>query len=292
MTTLPSPPPSQPADNSRPGEEQRPAAFLSWWVLLAAAPFGAIQVLLAGSRADGTIMSGSALGTALWGLVAAAILAWVLWRVTGRKRIVASVVFLAAYLFLTLGVVSSSFGLPGRAQAAVVRSANATFRAAQMKAKSASDKWVAAGAFDLKHVASRADLRRRVELLDALVAALRGTHEAASAAEAQLRGDLASAGATSLQQDSQVAEWAAGLKLQGERQAAEESEKVLTAGRQQFVLLQEQWGRWEYDPSAERVRFDDPAAAARFQRQAADFAAAHAKLVETPRRLKASAAAE
>ena len=157
-------------------------------------------------------------------------------------------------------------------------------RAAQAKADAASQNWSTAGAFALKNVKGAADLRQRVRLLDELLAALRGARQAADAAGQQLRRDLAAAGASPAEQDKRAAEWAAGLKLDRDRQVWDGFEKVLVAGRQQLDLLEREWGQWHYDAAADQVTFDDDASANRFNRQAAEVAAAQSQLRQTLQR--------
>jgi hypothetical protein len=104
----------------------RPAPqFLSWKVLLAAVPFAVVQLLAARPPAElnENAAIGFMLGTAMWSLVIAAVVAWVPWRLARRPRYVAPVLFLATYALMTVAAASKSAGLPRGAGAATPGSA-------------------------------------------------------------------------------------------------------------------------------------------------------------------------
>jgi hypothetical protein len=266
-------------------------SFLPGWALLAAVPFAFVQAVVGFRLADGGGNTdraiGEGFGRAMWGVALAALVAWVVWRATSRPRRVAPVVFLAVYAFLTLGTLSSL--LPVGARAAATRNATDFVRGTQATAKTAAGEWAAAGGFELKTVKTPEDLRRRIERLDALVTALRNVREAPAMARERLRRDLGVSEDSEAELDRQLAQWAAGLKVESDVQVASAFEKLLLAARQQFVLLQQEWGRWRFDPSADAVVFDDARAAARYGHQAAEVAAAESQFREAARRAKAGA---
>jgi hypothetical protein len=76
-----------------------------------------------------------------------------------------------------------------------------------------------------------------------------------------------------------------GVPADADRQIATATEEILTPGRQQLVLLQQEWGHWEYDSTTNAVHFHDPRIDARFRRHAADFNAAQGRLGVLLRRL-------
>ena len=169
--------------------------------------------------------------------------------------------------------------------------ATAAVRAAQERATGPTRRWAASGAFNLSAVKSAQDLDRRMEVLDALVKATREARLAGEAAMQQLRGELSAAGVASVvQQELWVAQWAAEVKLDPERQVALAVEKFLGAGRVQLRFLRENWGRWYLDRATDRVRFDDALLQTRFDRQAAFVGSAEADLNEALRKAKATAA--
>jgi hypothetical protein len=137
------------APGSNPGEARKSEPkFLSGWVLLAVAPFGVVQALATISAPGGRESAaaiGAGMGRALWGMVAAALVAWVVWRLARRPRFLAPIIFVTMYAIMTLSAVSATFGMSHGAGSAFGVSPSA--RDAQMKLKAASDNWAATGAF-------------------------------------------------------------------------------------------------------------------------------------------------
>jgi hypothetical protein len=268
-----------------------PPSFLPWWALLAAVPFAVVQAAIGFRLASGDGSTeramGAGLGRAMWGITLAALIAWVAWVAAKRPRYLAPIVFLCVYAFMTLGALSGL--LPSGARAAAIQNATAFVRDTQTRVKTASDEWLACGAFDLKTVKTPDDLRLRVERLDALVTALRNAREAPAAAGERLRRGLAGAEESEAQRDKRLTQWAAGLRLENDGQVIQAFEKLLLAARPQFVLLQQEWGRWRFDGSTGQVVFNDPKAAARYTRQAAEITEAESQFRQTVRRVKGGA---
>ena len=167
--------------------------------------------------------------------------------------------------------------------------ATAALREAQAKPTAPTQRWAAGGAFDLGKVRSAADLDRRVASLDVLAGATRDARLAGDAVLRQLQADLAAAGAGRVQRELWVAQWAAEVRLEDDRQVALAVERFLAAGRVQLQLLRAQWGRWHLDPAGDGVRFADTVTQEQFARQAARVGAAEAELNEALRRAKANA---
>ena len=315
--TVQQPPPYHPAAVPKPG------FGIHWGALLGVVPFMVVRwfasapIASANGMEDDSAM-GFRLGTVLWGLVFAAAVAWGLWLLCGRRRLVANIAFVCVYGVMTLGVlaraglalgpsqataaapalpVSGVVAVPGpwAIPAAEVPSvspptptpappreafdrATAAARAAQAQTTPPTQRWAASGAFDMSGVKSAEDLDRRVEALDALGKAMRSSRLGADAAQARLRQELAATGATGAQVELWVAQWAAESRVEHDRGVAQAVEKFLMAGRVQLKLLRQEWGRWHFDPAANRVKFQDPETQQRFRRQATEVGAAEAQL--------------
>ena len=309
------PPPFHPAAPAQ------PAFRIHWGALLGVVPFMAVRwfasapIAAANGMEDDRAM-GFRLGMVLWGLVFAAAVAWGLWWLCGRRRLVANIAFVCLYAFLTLGVLARAGMALGPSQAtaaapafpvsgAVVNPgpwpvpaaevpnvpppalaapreafdrATAAARAAQSQTTPPTQRWAASGAFDMSGVKSAEDLDRRVEALDALGKAMRASRVGADAAQARLRQELAATGAVGAQVELWVAQWAAESRVEDDRAVAQAVEKFLMAGRVQLKLLRQEWGRWHFDAAAKRVKFQDPATEQRFMRQAQEVTAAEMQL--------------
>ena len=311
------PPPYQPAPPAK------PAFGIHWAALLGVIPFMAVRwfasapIAAANGMEDDRAM-GFRLGMVLWGLVFAAAVAWGLWLLCGRRRLVANIVFVCVYGVLTLGVLARAGMALGPSQASAAAQAmpvsgavavpgpwpvpaaevpdvsppaptlappreafdRATdaARAAQAQTTPPTQRWAASGAFDMSGIQSAEDLDRRIEVLDALGKAMRASRLGADAARSRLRQELAATGATGAQVELWVAQWAAESRVEDDCGVAEAVEKFLMAGRVQLKLLRQEWGRWHFDAAAQRVKFQDPKTEDRFRRQAAEVGAAEAQL--------------
>ena len=162
--------------------------------------------------------------------------------------------------------------------------ATADLRAARSGPAEPTRHWAAAGALHLGAVKSPTDLDRRVELLEALGTATRDARLAGDAVVQRLHGELAAGGGGAVERELWVAQWAAEVNFEDDRQVALAVEKFLAAGRTQLRMLRQEWGRWRLDRSTNRARFDDPGLQGRFDRQAAHVAAAELDLNEAVRR--------
>jgi hypothetical protein len=294
---------------------------IHWLALLAIVPLAGIRWVASGPLAEARGLTESAaqgfrVGTVLGGLVFPAIVAWVAFYLAGRRRGAATAVFIGVYglfTFADMGRAMRAIG-PSRAAAnatvlegqspaptiatpetaaprAAFSRATAALRAAQAKTTEPTRAWAASGAFNLSGIKTPQDLDRRLDVLEALGRANREARMAGEEVLTQLRGDLMAAGqGTAVQRELWLAQWAAEVRLDDDRQVLLAIEKFLAAGRVQLKLLRETWGRWYLDRSADRVVFDDPALQERFARGARQVSSAEADLNEALRKAKANAA--
>ena len=269
---------------------------------------------------------GFRIGSVLWGLVFACGIAWGAFMVFGRVRAVATATFIAVYGLFTFAAMGSALIAVGPSRAAAVTTptgqkspvsgsiasrapspaptsadlsqapprdafdrATATVRAAQAKTSEPTRRWAASGAFNMTGVDTVEKLDERIEILEALGRATREARHAGDAVLQQLRGDLFATGAGPVQQELWAAQWAAEANLDDDRQVALAIEKFLAAGRVQLKLLRQEWGKWRLDPESDRIKFDDPAAQDRFDRQARHVGSAQLDLAEAVRKAKANA---
>jgi hypothetical protein len=300
-----------------------PRFGVHWLALLGVVPLAAIRWVASGPLAEEKGLSADAaigfrVGTILWGMLFACVPAWLAFRVTGRRRGVATAAFVAVYGLFTVGYMARAMlsigpsrvaadttaaGSPGRPTESVVSTpeaappreaferATAALRAAQAKTTEPTQAWAASGAFNLSAIRSVQDLDRRLEVLEALGRANRAARMASEQVLTQLRGDLmAAGGGTAVQRELWLAQWAGEVKLDDDRQVLLAVEKFLGNGRVQLKMLRETWGRWYLDRSTDRVVFDDAALQERFARGARQVSSAEADLNEALRKAKTSAA--
>jgi hypothetical protein len=312
------PPPLQYPDSLPP---LRDTFGIHWAALLAVVPFAAIRWVAAGPLAEARGMAGDAangyrLGTVLWGLAFATALAWVGFRLAGRRRAMATAVFIGVYGLFTFGYMGRALLAVGPSRAAAGTTAGtapggaidlsqapvepapappreafdratAALRAAQAKTTEPTQRWAASGAFNLSAIRTAQDLDRRIEVLEALGKATRDARLESDNVLQKLRGELIAAGNGSpVQRELWAAQWATEVKIDDDRQVMLAVEKFLGAGRVQLRLLREQWGRWYLDRSTEQVTFDDAALQDRFARGARQVTMAEADLNEALRRAK------
>jgi hypothetical protein len=172
--------------------------------------------------------------------------------------------------------------------AEAARKAGDAVREAQAKITPAHDHWASVGGLDWNSVKSEQDLAERIEAVDALAAAVRGTRDAAESARNQLKADLVAGRIPPARRDNEVAMWAADMKLEEERQATQAAERFLNACRNQYALLQREWGKWWIDPQTGRVGLKNQQTGKQFDRGAGEVEAARKALAKAAARTKGS----
>ena len=172
--------------------------------------------------------------------------------------------------------------------AEAAKKASDAVREAHARMASAAERWASTGGLDWNTVKSEQELAERIEAVDALAAAVRGIRDTADSARNQLKSDLAAARIPPARRDNEAAVWAADMKLEEERQATQAAERFLNACRNQYALLQREWGKWWVDPQTGRVGLKNQQMGKQFDRGAGEVEAARKALARAAARTKGS----
>ena len=103
-------------------------------------------------------------------------------------------------------------------------------------------------------------------------------------AKGRLRTKLTDAGVSAADADATTEAWAAGLRLEGDREVVAACERAFVAGHAQLCFLRDNWGKWAYDPRVQGCKFDTLGLLEAFNRHVAEMQAAQKAMNDAIRR--------